>query len=138
VNLYTDFINSAKAANRNFNVSEVWITERRGGQKRSAERLVEDEPGYDVDNRFYDRTEYNTMYDGQQNILQLKRVKRGHVGRGGSSNNHNGGESKKSNIVIKYMNRTVAALGTTIDNLTLVHDGDISDEEDSDSDSSDD
>jgi hypothetical protein len=52
VNLNTNFINSTKAANPDFNVYEVQVTEMYGGQKRSAERLAKNEPESDVEEGF--------------------------------------------------------------------------------------
>jgi hypothetical protein len=85
-----------------------------------------------VDDRFFDKNEYNALTPDQKNTLRLKRLNRVHVGKShtGAGNKNGKGNGKTT---FKSLTRSIAALSTKIDKFSLPDDNqdedDSSDEE---------
>jgi hypothetical protein len=76
-------------------------------------------PNDAVDDRFFEKHDYQTLTSEKKNTLRLKRLKHGHVvnGHGGSGNGNDNGKvkGKGKGPTIKSLNRSIAALATKID-----------------------
>jgi hypothetical protein len=84
-----------------------------------------------VDDRFFDKYEYNALTPDKKNTLRLKRLKRGHVVK---SHTRTGNDNVKNNgkgATIKSLTRSIAALSTKIDKFCLPDDDEDEDEDES-------
>jgi hypothetical protein len=79
-----------------------------------------------VDDRFFEKHEYRALTPAQNNTLRLKRLKRGHVGKGHTGNGN--GKNSGKGATIKSLIRSIAALSTNIDKFSLPEDDDDEDE----------
>jgi hypothetical protein len=84
-----------------------------------------------VDDRFFEKHEYNSLTPYQKNMPMLKRLKRGHVGTSHTGAGNNNGKNNGKGATIKSLTRSIAALSTKIDKFSLPDDNedDSSDEE---------
>jgi hypothetical protein len=81
-----------------------------------------------VDDRFFEKHEYNSLTPDQKNILRLKRLKRGHVGKSHTGAGNNNGKNNGKAVTIKSLIRSIAALSTKIDKFSLPNDNEDEDE----------
>jgi hypothetical protein len=84
----------------------------------------------EVDDRFFEKHEYNALTPDQRNMLRLKRLKRGHVGKIHTVTGNNNGKNNGKWATLKSLTRSIAALSTKIDKFSLPDDDD--DDESSD------
>jgi hypothetical protein len=85
-----------------------------------------------VDDRFFEKHEYHALAPDQNNTLMLKRLKRGHFGKGHTENGNDNGKNSGKGTTIKSLTRSIAAMSTKIDKVSLP--GDDEEEEDESSD----
>jgi hypothetical protein len=127
VALYSTFIKQWKAENPQLNVSEVSFARGKAGKNPYGKRQsngISNVSNDNVDDRFFDKSEYNALTPDQKNKLRLTRLKRGHVGK-----NHTGaGNSNGKGATIKSLTRSIAALSTNIDKFSLPDDNQDEDE----------
>jgi hypothetical protein len=103
VELYYTFIKQLKAETPQLNVSEVSFARGKAG-KNSYWKLhstgMSNVSNYAVDDRFFEKHEYNALTPDQKNTLRLKRLKHGHGGKShtgfGNSNGKNNGKAAPS------------------------------------------
>jgi hypothetical protein len=81
-----------------------------------------------VDDRFFDKQEYNALTPDQKNTLRLKRLKRGHVGKIHTGGGNNNGKKNGKAVTIKSLTRSIAALSTKIDKFSSPEDNEDEDE----------
>jgi hypothetical protein len=125
VELYSTFIKHMKAKHRQLNVSEVSFACGKAGKNSFGKRNytgISNVSNAAVDDRFFEKHEYHALTPDQKNMLRLKLLKRGHVGKVHTGND-NGNNSGKG-ATIKSLTRSIAALSTKIDNLSLPDDDD--------------
>jgi hypothetical protein len=85
VELYSTFINKMKSGNPQLNVSEVSFARGKAGKNSFGKRNssgISNVSNAAVDNRFFEKHGYHDLTPEQQNTRRLKRLKRGHVGKG--------------------------------------------------------
>jgi hypothetical protein len=131
VELYSTFIKQMKAENPQLNVSEVSFARRKAGKNSFGKRNstgTSNVSNTSVDDRFFEKHEYHALTPDQKNTLRLKRLKRGHVGKGHTGNGNGNGKSSGKGATIKYITRSIAALSTKIDKFSLPDDDDDEDE----------
>jgi hypothetical protein len=80
-----------------------------------------------VDDRFFDKHEYNYITPDQKNTLRRKRLKRGHVGKSHTGDGNNNGKGNWKAATIKSLTRSIAALRTKIDKFSLPDDNEDED-----------
>jgi hypothetical protein len=85
-----------------------------------------------VDCRFFEKHEYHALTPDHNNTLRLKSLKRGRVVKGHTGNGNGNGKNIGKGPTLKSLTRSIAALGTKIDNLCLPDDDDDDDEEEED------
>jgi hypothetical protein len=81
-----------------------------------------------VDDRFFDKNEYNALTPDQKNTLRLKRLKRGRVGKSHTGGGNNNGKGNGKAVTIKSLTRSIAVLSTKIDKFSLPDDNQDEDE----------
>jgi hypothetical protein len=81
-----------------------------------------------VDDRFFEKHEYNALTPDQNNTLRLKRLKCGHVGNSHTVAGNNNGKNNGKAVTIKSLTRSIAALSTKIDKFSLSDDNEDEDE----------
>jgi hypothetical protein len=111
------------------NVSEVSFARGKAGKNSFGKHNssgMSNVSNASVDDRFFDKHAYHALTPDQKYMLMLKRLKRGHVGKGQSGNENGTGNNIRKGPTIKYLTRSIAALTTNIDKLSLPDD----DEED--------
>jgi hypothetical protein len=81
-----------------------------------------------VDDRFFDKSEYNALTPDQKNILRLNRLKRGHVEKSHTVSGTNNGKGNGKAATFKSLTRSIAALSTKIDKFSLPADNQDEDE----------
>jgi hypothetical protein len=81
-----------------------------------------------VDDRFFEKHEYNALTPDQKNTIRLKRLKRGHVGKSNTRAGNNNGKNNVKGVNIKSLNRSIAVLSTKIDKFSLPDDNEDEDE----------
>jgi hypothetical protein len=131
VELYSTFINQMKAENPQLNVSEVSFARGKAGKKSFGKRHstgISNVSNAAVDDRFFEKHEYNDLTPDQNNTLRLKRIKHVHVGKSHTGTVNNTGNNKGKGATIKSLTRSIAALSTKIDKLSLPEDDDDDDE----------
>jgi hypothetical protein len=93
VELYSTFIKQMKTENPQLNVSEVSFARGKAGKNSYGKRHstgISNVSNAAVDDRFFEKHEYNALTPDQNKTLRLKRLKRGHVGKShtGTCNNN--------------------------------------------------
>jgi hypothetical protein len=81
-----------------------------------------------VDDRFFEKHEYNALTPDQKNTLRLKRLKRVHVGKIHTGAGNNNGKNNRKYFTIKSLTCSIAALSTKIDKFSLPDDNEDEDE----------
>jgi hypothetical protein len=131
VELYSTFIKQMKAENPQLNVSEVSFARGKAGEKTYGKRHptgISNVSNAAVDERFFEKHEYNALNPDQKNTLRLKRLKRGHVGKSHTGSDNNNGKNNGKGVTIKSLTRSIAALSTKIDKFSLTDDNEDEDE----------
>jgi hypothetical protein len=117
VELYSTFIKQMKAENPQLNVSEVSFARGKVG-KNSYGKLhstgISNVSNAAVDNRFFEKHEYNALTPDHNNTLRIKRLKRGHVGNIHTVTGNNNGNNNGKGETIKSLTCSSAALSTKI------------------------
>jgi hypothetical protein len=131
VELHSTFIKQMKAENPQLNVSEVSFARGKAGNKLYGKRHstgISNVSNAAVDDRFFEKHEYNTLTPDQNNTLRLKHLKRVHVGKSHSGTGSNNGKNNGKVATIKSLTRSIVALSTKIDKFSLPVDDDDEDE----------
>jgi hypothetical protein len=129
--LYSTFIKQLKAENPQLNVSEVSFSRGKAGKISYGKRHstgVSNVSNANVDDRFFEKHDYNALTPDQKNTLRLNRLKRGHVGKSHTGAGGNNGKNNGKSVTIKSLTRSIAALSTKIDKFSLPDDNESSDE----------
>jgi hypothetical protein len=125
VELYSTFIKQLKAENPQLNVSEVSFARGKAGKNsygKCHSTGISNVSNATVDDRFFDKSEYNAITPDQRNTLRLKRLKRGHVGKSHTGAGNNNGKNNGKAFTIKSLTRSIATLSTKIDKFSLPDD----------------
>jgi hypothetical protein len=138
VELYSTFIKKMKAENPHLNVSEVSFARVKAGKNSYGKRHytgISNVSNAAVDDRFFEKHEYNALIPDQKNTLRRNRLKRGHVGKSHTGTGNNNGKNNGKGATIKCLTRSIAALSTKIDKFSLPDDDEdeSSDEEEGNS-----
>jgi hypothetical protein len=131
VELYSTFIKQIKAKNPQWNVSEVSFARGKAGNNSFGKHNssgISNGSNAAVDDRFFEKHEYHALAPDQKNTLRLKRLKRGHFGKGHSGNCNGTGNNSGMGPTIKSTARSIAALTTKIDKFSLPDDDEEEDE----------
>jgi hypothetical protein len=131
VELHSTFINQMKAENPQLNVSEVSFARGKAGKNSYGKRHstgTSNVSNAAVDDRFFEKHEYNDLAPDQKNTLKLKRLKRGHVGKSHNGAGNNNGKNNGKGVTIKSLTRSIAALSTKIHKFSLPDDKEDEDE----------
>jgi hypothetical protein len=113
------------------NVSEVSFARGKAGKNYYGKRQstgISNVSNANVDDRFFDKNEYNALTPDQKNTLRLKRLKRGHVGKSHTGAGNNNGKGNGKAVTIKSLTRSIATLSTKIDKFSLPDDNQDEDE----------
>jgi hypothetical protein len=127
IELYSTFINQMKAENPQLNVSEVSFAWGKGGKNSFGKRGsagISNVSNTAVDDRFFEKHEYNALTPEQNNMLRLKCLKRGHVGNGHGGNGNGTGKGNGKGPTLKSLTRSIAALATKFDKFNFTDDDD--------------
>jgi hypothetical protein len=81
-----------------------------------------------VDDRFFEKHEYNALTPDQKNTLSLKRLKYAYVGKIHTGPGNNNGKSNGKGAILKSLTRSIASLSTKINKFSLPDDDDDEDE----------
>jgi hypothetical protein len=131
VQLYSTFIKKMKAENPQLNVSEVNFARGKAGKNSYGKRHstgISNVSNAAVDDRLFEKHEYNTLTPDHNNTLRLKRLMRGHVGKSHTGTGNNNGKNNGKGATLKSLTRSIAALITKIDKFSLPDDDDEEDE----------
>jgi hypothetical protein len=131
VELYFTFIKQMKAENPQLNVSEVSFACGNAGKNSYGKRHstgISNVSNAVVDDRLFEKHEYNALTPDQKNTLSLKRLKRDHVGKSHTGTGNNNGKKNGKGATIKSITCTISALSTKIDKFSLPKDDDDEDE----------
>jgi hypothetical protein len=134
VELYSTFIKQMKAKNPQFNVYEVSFARGKAGNNSYGKRHatgISNVSNAAVDDRLFEKHEYNAVTPDQKNTLRRKRLKRGYVGKSHAGTGNNNGKNNGRGATIKSLTHSIAALNTKIDKFSLPDDyeDEYSDEE---------
>jgi hypothetical protein len=134
--LYSTFINQLRAEKPQLNVSEVNFALGKAGKNSYGKHHstgISNVSNASVDDRFFEKHEYNALTPDQKNTLRLKRLKCGHVGKSHTGAGNKNVKNNEKAVTIKSLTRSVAALSTKIDKFSLPddneHEHESSDEE---------
>jgi hypothetical protein len=125
VELYFTFIKQMKAENPQLNVYEVSFARGKSGKNSYGKHNstgISNVSNAAVDDRFFEKHEYNALTPDQKNTLRLKRLKRCHVGKSHTGAGNNNGNNNGKGATIKSRTRSIAALSTKIDKFSLPDD----------------
>jgi hypothetical protein len=122
VELYSTFIKQMKAETPQLNVYEVSFERRKAaknsyGKHRSTG--ISNVSNAAVDDRFFEKHEYNALAPDQKNTIRLKSLKRGHVGKSNTGSGNSNGKNNGKGATIKSLTRSIAVLSTKIDKFSL-------------------
>jgi hypothetical protein len=124
-------VKQLKAENPQLNVSEVSFAHGKAGKNSYGKRHstgISNVSNANVDDRFFEKHEYNALTPDHKNTPRLKRLTRVHVGKShtgaGNNNSNNNGKS----VTMKSFTRSIAALSTKIDKFSLPDDNEDEDE----------
>jgi hypothetical protein len=130
VEFYYTFIKKMKAENTQLNVSEVSFARWKAGKNSFGKHRstgISNVSNTAVDDSFFEKHEYNALTPDQKNKLRLKRLKRGHVGKGHTGNGNSNGNNNGKGATIKSLTRSISALSTKIDKFSFPEDDDDED-----------
>jgi hypothetical protein len=131
VELYSTFIKQMKAENPQLNVSEVSFARGKAGKNsygKCHSTGISNVSNTAVDDRLFEKHEYNALTPDQKNTLRLKRLKRGHFGKSHTGTGNNNGKNNGRGSTIKSLTCSIAALSTKIDKFSFPDDDDDEDE----------
>jgi hypothetical protein len=131
VELYSTFIKQMKAENPQLHVSEVSFARGKAGKDSYGKRHstgISNVSNAAVDDRFFEKHEYNALAPDQKKTLRLKRIKRVHVGKIHTGAGNNNGKNNGKAVTIKSLTRSIAALSTKIDKFSFPDDNEDEDE----------
>jgi hypothetical protein len=131
VELYSTFIKQMKTENPQLNVSEVTFARGKAGKNSYGKRHstgISNVSNAAVDDRFFEKHEYNALTPDQKNTLRLNRLKRGHVEKSHTGAGKNNGKNNGKAVNSKSLTRSIAALSTKIDKFSLPDDNEDEDE----------
>jgi hypothetical protein len=114
------------------NVSEVSFARGKAGKNSYRKRHstgISNVSNAAVDDRFFEKHEYNALAPDQKNTLRLNHLKRDHVVKSHTGTGNNNGKNNGKGSTIKSLTRSIAALSTKIDKFSLPEDDDDEDEE---------
>jgi hypothetical protein len=134
VELYSTFIKQLKAENPQLNVYEVSFARGKAGKSSYGKRHstgISNVSNAAVDDRLFEKHEYNALTSDQKNTLRLKRLKCGHVGKSHTGAGNNNGKNNGKAVTIKSLTLSIEALSTKIDKCSLP-DGNEDEDESSD------
>jgi hypothetical protein len=120
-----------KAENPQLNVSEVSFARGKSGKNSYGKRHstgISNVSNAAVDDRLFEKHEYNALTPDQKNTLRLKSLNRGHVGKSHTGAGNNNGKNNGKGVTIKSLAHSVAALSTKIDKLSVPDDNEDEDE----------
>jgi hypothetical protein len=129
--LYSTFIKQLKAENPQLNVSEVSFAREKAGKNSYGKHHstgISNVSNANVDDRFFEKHDYNALTPDQKNTLRLKRLKRVHFGKSHTGAGNNNGKNNGKAVTIKSLTRYIAALSTKIDKFSLPDDNEDEDE----------
>jgi hypothetical protein len=113
------------------NVSEVSFARGKAGKNSFGKHHstgISNVSNAAVDDRFFEKHEYNALTPDQNNMLRLKRLNRVHVVKGHTRNGNSNGKNNGKGATINSLTRSIAALSTNIDKFSLPDDDDEEDE----------
>jgi hypothetical protein len=122
------------AENPQLNVSEVSFARGNAGKNSYGKRHstgISNVSYAAVDDRFFEKHEYNALTPDQKNTIRLKRLNHGHVGKSHTGAGNNNGKNNGKGATIKSLTRSIAALSTKIDKFSLPDDNEDEDEDES-------
>jgi hypothetical protein len=131
VELYSTFIKQLKAENPQLNVSEVSFARGKAGKNSYGKRHstgISNVSNAAVNDRLFEKHEYNALTTDQKNMLRLKRIELVHVGKSHTGAGNNNGKNNGKGVTIKSLTRSISALSTKIDKLSLPDDNEDEDE----------
>jgi hypothetical protein len=131
VEIYSTFIKQMKAENPQLNVPEVSFGRGKAGKNSFGKRHstgISNISNAAVDDRFFEKHEYNALTPDQKNTLRLKRLKRDNVGKGHTGNGNSNIKNNGKGELIKSLTRSIVPLSTQIDKFSLPEDDDDEDE----------
>jgi hypothetical protein len=131
VELYYTFNTQMKAKNPQLNVSEVSFASGKEGKNsygKCHSTGISNVSNDAVDDRFFEKHEYNALAPDQKNMIRLKRLKRCHVLKSHTGTGNNNGKNNGKGETIKSLTRFIVALSTKIDKFSLPDDNDDEDE----------
>jgi hypothetical protein len=131
VELYSTFIKQMKAENPQLNVSEVRFARGKAGKNSYGKRHstgISNVSNAAVDDRLFEKHEYNALTPDQKNTIRLNRLKCVHVGNCHTGAGNNNGKNNGKGATIKSLTRSIATLITKIDKFSLPDDDDDEDE----------
>jgi hypothetical protein len=120
-----------KAENPQLNVSEVSFARGKAGKNSYGKRHstgISNVSNAAVDDRLFEKHEYNALAPDQKNTISLQRLKPGHVGKSHTGTGNNNGKNNRKGATINSLARSIAALSTKIDKFSLPDDNDDEDE----------
>jgi hypothetical protein len=122
---YSTFIKQMKAENTQLNVSEVSFARGKAGKNSYGKRHstgISNISNGAVDERFFEKHEYNALTPDPKNTPRLTRLNRGHVGKSHTGTGNNNGKNNGKGSTIKYLTCSIATLSTKIDKFSLPDD----------------
>jgi hypothetical protein len=126
--LYSTFIKQMKAENPQCNVSEVSFARGKAGKNSYGKRHSTGISNAAVDDRFFEKHEYNSLTPDKKNMLRINRLKRGHFGKSHTGTGNTNGKNNGKGATIKSLTHSIAALSTKIDKFSLPDDDEDEDE----------
>jgi hypothetical protein len=120
-----------KAETPQLNVSEVSFARGKAGKNSFGKHHstgISNISNAAVDDRVFEKHEYNALAPDQDNTLRLKRLKRGHVGKGHTGTGNSNGQNNGKGATLETITRSIAALSNKIDKFSLPADDDDEDE----------
>jgi hypothetical protein len=75
-----------------------------------------------VDEKLFEKHEYNALTHDKKNTQRLKRFKRGHIGKSHTGDDNNNGRNNGKCATIKSLTRSILTLSTKIDKFSLTGD----------------
>jgi hypothetical protein len=130
VELYSTFIKQMKAEDPQLNVSEVSFARGKADKNSYGKHIstgISNVSNAAVDDRLFEKHEYNALTPDQKNTLRLKRLKSGHVGKSHTGTGNNNGKKNGKVGTLKSLTCLIAALSTKIDKCSLPDDDDDED-----------
>jgi hypothetical protein len=111
VELYSTFIKHLKAEKPQLNVSEFSFARGKAGKNSYGKHHstgVSNVSNANVDDRFFDKSEYNALTPDQKNTLMLKRLKPDHVGKMHTGAGNKNFKNNRKSVTIKSLTRSIA------------------------------